>query len=118
MLKTSKTKILVHSPEGVKLVTVRTVPPRKYRWYAIEYSAGNERFGNNYFNYEDAVYAVERRLSEDLAAKAIHKYDDFSEYGAIHYINRIAAFDTREEACNCIKQWGSEKRKLHDVYRS
>jgi hypothetical protein len=116
MLKTSKTKIRVHGPDGIRLVTIRTVPPRKYRWYAIEYSAGNERFGNNYFNFDDAMYTVERRLSEELAKKAIHKYDDYSEYGAIHYINRIVAFDTKEEADNCIKVWGSEKHEQWEAY--
>lgn len=110
MLKTRKTKILVRDNGVPRLITVRSTPPRKYSYYAIEYSVGNERFGNDYFCVEDAVYKIERRLSEKLAIDAIWKgVDPSDEYGAFPYINRLMGYSTKEEAEKCIASWRKER---------
>ena len=85
---------------------------RKYHWFAVEYSMGNERNGSCYFEPAFAQYTVKKGLSAESVQSSISKNDDFySEYAAQHWFGRIKPFETQKEAKDAIILWSSENRR-------
>ena len=74
-------------------------PKRKYYYFAIEYSLGNERNGADYFEILEAQYAIRRGISCETVTQRMSAHDDLaSEYAPCHWFGRIAGFDTEDEA--------------------
>lgn len=85
---------------------VKQAPKKKYYWFAVEFSMGNERSGCNYFEESLADYDVRKGLNANTVRRAISKHDDYmSEYEPVHWFGRIEQFDTREEAEECVGMW-------------
>lgn len=82
---------------------------RKYKWFAVEYSIGNERNGGCYFDKCHAEYTVVKGLSADTVRKRLSAHDDYkSEYALCHWFGRIECFDTEAEAEDCVNRWKDE----------
>lgn len=85
---------------------------RKYSWFAVEYSLGNERNGGAYFEYIDAHYTVAKGLTKDTVMNRLSQYDDvFSEYAPLHWFGRVEGFPTKDEATRKMKEW----KKQHEA---
>lgn len=83
--------------------------PRKYLYFAIEFSIGSERGGFDYFEKEYAQYTIRKATSPENAKYQLYKNDkDWSEYAPQHYFGRVAAFRTKEEAERTIEEWKKE----------
>ena len=93
---------------GQKKATEKT-PKRKYYWFAVEYSMGNERNGCDYFNRLLAQYVVAKGMSADTVQNRLSKHDDYiSEYSPCHWFGRVERFNTKEEAEQRIREWEQE----------
>jgi len=83
--------------------------PRKYFWFAVEFSMGNERNGCDHFEPSEARYCVQKGLTVESVKKRLSMADDMaSEYSACHWFGRVAPFDTKEEAEQVCKEWRLE----------
>lgn len=83
---------------------------RVYKWFAVEYSMGNERNGAAYFDPFDAQYCVAKGVSEKSVKARLSKHDDYiSEYAPCHWFGRVTACDSENEAEQMIKAWEHEK---------
>lgn len=86
---------------------------RKYYWYAVEYSMGNERNGCDYFSPLEARYTIKRGMSAENVKNALSKRDDFlSEYAPVHWFGRVQQCDTQDEASELINLWAKEQKRL------
>ena len=84
-------------------------PTRKYKWFAVEYSMGNERNGGAYFEKAYAEYALKRGISEETVKRSLSREDDYiSEYSPCHWFGRVEGFDNEEQAVKRIEEWRSE----------
>ena len=82
---------------------------RKYYWFAVEFSMGNERNGCCYFEPIAAQYTVKKGLTPDSVQNSLSKDDDyFDEHSPCHWFGRIEQFETKQEAIDTIKKWRSE----------
>lgn len=80
--------------------------PRKYKWFAVEYSMGNERNGGAYFEPLYAQYEVAKGISPKTVKNRLSAHDDYmSEYAPCHWFGRIQECESEEEAQTTIKQW-------------
>ena len=83
--------------------------PRKYFWFAVEYSMGNERNGEAYFEPLIAAYAVKRGLSARTVTNRMSEHDDYaSEYSPCHWFGRVEGFETKEEAEATVEKWRAD----------
>lgn len=84
--------------------------PKKYKWYAVEYSMGGERNGGAYFESEYACYEVRKGLNEGSVMRTMCKNDEpWNEYAAVHWFGRIKEFSSKDEAEQCVEDWRKEK---------
>lgn len=84
----------------------KTKPARRYYWFAVEYSMGNERNGAAYFEPTLAQYTVAKGLTADTVKNRLSKHDDYiSEYSPCHWFGRVERFDTQEQAERKINEW-------------
>ena len=82
---------------------------RVYKWFAIEYSMGNERNGAAYFEPLEAQYSVAKGVSAETVKARLSKRDDYvSEYAPCHWFGRVAACDSEDEARKLVEEWKSE----------
>ena len=85
---------------------------RKYNWFAVEYSMGNERNGAAYFESLEAQYTTERGVSADTVKRRLSAHDDYiSEYSPCHWFGRVIACDSEQSANDLIAQWKAERMK-------
>lgn len=87
----------------------KSAKKRKYYYFAVEYSLGNERHGSAYFVKDDARYAVLKATSEDNAKRQLDKNDGWGEYDWQHWFGRVRKFDTIDEADNALNEWSGGK---------
>lgn len=79
---------------------------RRYFWFAVEYSIGNERNGEAYFEPLIAQYECVKGLTKETVMARISKNDDYkSEYAPCHWFGRIERFETQEQAQTKIQEW-------------
>lgn len=87
----------------------KTSAKRKYHYFAVEYSKGNERNGNDFFNKREAMYVVKRGLTEYSVKNTMRKDEDpFGEYTLITFFGRIQVCDTKEDAESVVEKWKNE----------
>ena len=113
----------VRARQGAGQKAANKKQTRHYRYFAVEYSMGNE--ADPYFDEYYARYCVKKGLSVESVQKAIGKNDDWADYRASwHYFGRIEGFDTEEEAKAKIAEWrcdhrsdenASEEQSVEDV---
>ena len=90
----------------------KQAPKKKYYWFAVEFSMGNERNGCNYFEESYADYDVRKGLTADSVCRTISKHDDYmSEYEPVHYFGRVERFESKEKAVECVRKWKWVKDK-------
>ena len=78
----------------------------EYKFFAIEYSMGNERNGCDFFEKEFARYTIKKGLSKHSVIRSICKDEDnASEYEAIHQFGRFEEFNTLQEARKRVREW-------------
>lgn len=83
---------------------------RHYRWFAVEYSMGNERALNDFFCEDLALYTVLKGLTEETVTKRLSKNDRYTEHAYQHYFGRIRHFETQGEAERCAREWEAQKK--------
>ncbi len=82
---------------------------RKYHWFAVEFSMGNERNGGCYFEPIYAQCAVKKGVTVESVHRSMSKNDDYiDEYAPCHWFGRTEQFETKEDAENAISRWRSE----------
>ena len=82
---------------------------RKYFYFAVEFSMGNERNGGAYFEKIEAQYKIVKATSARNAEAQLSKNDDYaSEYSPVHWFGRTQAANTKEEAAAIVKMWEAE----------
>lgn len=86
---------------------------RKYKYWAIEYSIGGERFNNiEYFEKDHAQYSIEKATSKDNAMSHIDGNDRYwDEWAPQHFFGRCEPFDTKEQAKEQCEAWKKEAAK-------
>lgn len=90
----------------------KSAPKKKYYWFAVEFSMGNERNGCDYFEESQADYDVRKGLTADSVRRTMTKYDDYiSEYEPCHWFGRVEKCETREEAEALVKTWKQARDK-------
>lgn len=84
--------------------------PRKYLWFAVEYSMGNERNGCCYFEPLEAQYCIKKGLSARTVQNSLSAHDDLaSEYAPLHWFGRTEGFETKLEAVETVEKWRNER---------
>lgn len=87
----------------------KSKPKRVYKWFAVEYSMGNERNGACYFEPLEAQYCVARGIRADTVKDRLSKHDDYmSEYSPVHWFGRVEECETEEAAYQRISEWKSQ----------
>lgn len=82
---------------------------RVYKWFAVEYSMGNERNGAAYFEPLEAQYSVAKGVSAETVKARLSKHDDYvSEYAPCHWFGRVVVCDSEDEARKLVEEWKSE----------
>lgn len=88
--------------------------PRKYSWFAVEYSMGNERNGGAYFDDMMACYAVRRGLSEKTVTDRMSANDDYaSENKMCHWFGRVVKCESEAAAQAMIASWSKERQRKY-----
>lgn len=83
--------------------------PVKLKWYAVEYSMGNDRQGACYFEPILAQYTIIDGFSKRSVIRKLCKGENlFDENTLMHFTGRIEGFDTKEEAKIQIQKWKEE----------
>lgn len=88
-------------------------PKRKYKWFAIEYSWGDDYNNNCYFMPEYAQYKVAKGMSLDnIIGRMCEERNGkrIMEYTSIPYTGRVEEFETERDARECCKNWLKEKQ--------
>lgn len=90
----------------------KTTAKRKYKWFAVEYSMGNERNGCDYFEPLFAEYTVRKGASKESVMRTMSKNDDYmSEYAPCHWFGRIEEFESEKEAIETAQEWKRANRQ-------
>lgn len=85
----------------------KTSPKRKYKWFVIEYSWGDDYNNTCYFMPEYAEYKVAKGMSLDnvIGRMCEEKNGKNLEYASIPYTGRVKEFETEHEAMECYSKW-------------
>ena len=87
----------------------REKPKRRYKWFAVEYSMGNERNGSAYFAPSEAQYCIARGVSAETVKRRLSQHDDYiSEYAACHWFGRVQECESEEAAQATVRTWAVE----------
>lgn len=106
---------LVRTAQGNGQKEAARKEPRKYKWFAVEYSMGGEYNGVPCFDQEHACYAVRRGLCEDSVKETMSKNDEWwHEHAAVHWFGRVKEFESKDEAERCVRDWEGEDGKQVD----